>query len=260
MLRAKSTKKGKGETVNLAPLTLAEARKKAANLSAAQEEHQRERVKSAEALAKAESEYRRLKAREILRLHADGVAWSACEDLARGTEAVADARFRRDLARGTAAAVNDNAYRLAADRHSLDNIVRWSMQLDMYALSHTGGETEPQPKTVTSDEVRRVFTEWVEATGRSKRTLCDNARKGLIRQALSQYPYEDVRDAVRGWRYSPHHRGENDQRVKYNDLSLLLRDSAHIERFRDLERRKPHAVADQEAGDAERLRVKYDAR
>jgi 5-methylcytosine-specific restriction endonuclease McrA len=86
------------------------------------------------------------------------------------------------------------------------------------------------------DPVQTVFDAWIEATGRTGRTKLDRKRRGRIRDALTDYPLEDVTDAVRGWRNSPHHRGENRSRTVYNDLELLLRDSAHIEKFRDLER------------------------
>lgn len=71
--------------------------------------------------------------------------------------------------------------------------------------------------------------------GGSKRTRAD-----LIAERLADaWPVEDLADAVRGWVYSPHHRGENDSGTTYDDLTLLLRDAGHIERFRDLWRDGP---------------------
>lgn len=87
--------------------------------------------------------------------------------------------------------------------------------------------------------VAEVFEAWLTSTGRSNRTILDAKRRRLIDRALDAYPLADVLDAVRGWRHSPHHRGENDSRTVYNDLELLLRDAAHIEKFRDLERQAP---------------------
>lgn len=90
--------------------------------------------------------------------------------------------------------------------------------------------------------VDRVFAAWQESAGKPRAKL-DPKRRKVIQAALRQYPLDDVLDAVRGWRHSPHHRGENDRRTVYNDLSLLLRDAARIEQFRDLERDGPPAVA-----------------
>lgn len=86
---------------------------------------------------------------------------------------------------------------------------------------------------------RVVFEAWLASTGRTDRTVFDAKRKRLIVNALKSYPLDDVLDAVRGWRNSPYHRGENDTATVYDDLGLLLRDAAHIERFRDLERAGP---------------------
>jgi hypothetical protein len=84
--------------------------------------------------------------------------------------------------------------------------------------------------------VDRVFAAWRQATGKTARTRLDPKRRRTIANAAKTYPEQDLIDAVRGWRHSPHHRGENPQRMVYNDITLLLRDAEHIERFRDLER------------------------
>jgi hypothetical protein len=81
-----------------------------------------------------------------------------------------------------------------------------------------------------------VFDAWKSATGRNGGTVLDAKRTRLITAALKTYPIEDVLDAVRGWRNDPFHRGENPNGRAYNDLGLLLRDTEHIEKFRDLAR------------------------
>lgn len=92
------------------------------------------------------------------------------------------------------------------------------------------------------DPVVVVFDAWRESTGKHRAQL-DSKRRKVIREALKAYPLEDVLAAVRGWRHSAHHRGENRQRTVYNDLGLLLRDAPHIEMFRDLELDGPPQVA-----------------
>lgn len=87
-----------------------------------------------------------------------------------------------------------------------------------------------------TEQLLQVFNTWIESTGRTNRTVLDGKRRRLIRRALDSFPVEDLVDAVQGWHHSPHHRGENDKATTYNDLELLLRDSAHIENFRDLQR------------------------
>lgn len=85
-------------------------------------------------------------------------------------------------------------------------------------------------------DVDVVFAAWIEATGRTGQTVLTAKRRRVIVAALKVYPLDDVLDAVRGWRRSPFHTGQNDNRRAYNDLELLLRDAEHIEKFRDLER------------------------
>jgi hypothetical protein len=108
-------------------------------------------------------------------------------------------------------------------------------------------ETSPEPLVDPNDEPKQqplpgtdpltaVFDAWTASTKRTARTVLDSKRRRLIEGALKTHPLPDVLDAVRGWEHSPWHRGENPERRPYNDLGLLLRDAANIEKFRDLAR------------------------
>lgn len=95
--------------------------------------------------------------------------------------------------------------------------------------------TPPTPLRGASDLVQRVFETWLAESGRDPtKTKLSEKRGRLIRKAVKDYPLEDVLAALRGWKNSPWHRGENPGKHVYNELELLLRDSEHIERFRDL--------------------------
>lgn len=106
---------------------------------------------------------------------------------------------------------------------------------------------------IRSEHITRVFETWIEAAGKTNRTVLDDKRRRLIRRALEHYPLDDVLDAVRGWKRSPHHRGENSTSTVYNDLGLLLRDGEHIERFRDLERARDQRSPDEPRTSDERI-------
>lgn len=102
-----------------------------------------------------------------------------------------------------------------------------------------GDETDLRLETDTetdNNNISVVFEAWVASTERTAATKLDAKRRRRIAAALKDYTLVDVLDAVEGWRFSPHHRGENERRTVYNDLDLLLRDSARIEMFRDLKR------------------------
>lgn len=127
--------------------------------------------------------------------------------------------------------------------------------------SNDEGEESPDAREPRgSSAVDAVFEAWLDAKttfhGRRSTAVLDPKRRRIIRNAIklmkqggSDDPVADCVDAVRGWRHSPHHTGQNDSRTVYNDLGLLLRDAAHIENFRDIER-----AAAQSAGDDEEMR------
>lgn len=88
-----------------------------------------------------------------------------------------------------------------------------------------------------SGEVEKVFEAWIASTGHHRSVLTD-ARKRLIRTRLKEYPVEVLLAAVRGWKLSPFHRGENRDRKVWNDLELILSVNAernNVETFARLE-------------------------
>ncbi|MCZ4492709.1 MAG: replication protein domain protein [Conexibacter sp.] len=100
----------------------------------------------------------------------------------------------------------------------------------------TTTENPPTPRGGNS-EVDQVFAAWIEATGKTDRTVLDPKRRRLIVAGLASHGLADLLDTVVGWRHSRHHRGENADKRPYNDLGLLLRNAENIEKFRDMERK-----------------------
>jgi hypothetical protein len=92
-------------------------------------------------------------------------------------------------------------------------------------------------RRIAEDEVQTVFDEWVRVTGRTGRTRLDVKRRKVIQRALSDYSLPDVLDAVRGWQHDPW-----PERVNHTDVTQLLRDAEHIEKFRRLWREGPPKV------------------
>jgi hypothetical protein len=79
--------------------------------------------------AAAERAYRLALAEEIVKLKAEGVAWSSTADLARGDKRVADLRYARDIAEGVREAAAQVAFRHAADRRELEQLIDWSKRV-----------------------------------------------------------------------------------------------------------------------------------
>lgn len=96
------------------------------------------RRQASETAAAAEASYRMALAQEIVRQHSLGVAWTVCQDLARGDERVAKLRMERDVAEGVLDAAEQAGWRHNADRKSLQVLLEWSMRRDL-------AEDVPQP-------------------------------------------------------------------------------------------------------------------
>lgn len=109
------------------PWTIDEAQK-AANLASAQQKGAEQTLREAATdLAAKERAYRVALAETITRFRADGHAATVCADLARGDKRVADLRWARDVAQGVLDAAGQAAWRLSADRRTIEALTRWSM-------------------------------------------------------------------------------------------------------------------------------------
>lgn len=86
----------------------------------------------------------------------------------------------------------------------------------------------------TEADVLEVFATWIRASGKTAATRLDEKRRRRIRWALARFSKADVLAAVQGWKNSPHHSGQNETGMVYNELTLLLRDVEHVEKFREL--------------------------
>ena len=113
------------------PFTFGEARQAAHHASQRQLDAEAARVEAARDSAGKELTYRRLLAERIVKLHAEGVAWTVAADVARGDEAVSSARFDRDVAAAVVQAQEQAGFRLNADRRVLERLVEWSMRREL---------------------------------------------------------------------------------------------------------------------------------
>ena len=80
--------------------------------------------------------------------------------------------------------------------------------------------------------VERVFEHWVFMLGKNaRRTALGPTRRRAIERALLLYDAETLLLAIEGCAASAWHAGENDRGRAFDDLELILRDEAHVERF-----------------------------
>lgn len=114
----------------------------------------------------------------------------------------------------------------------------------------TQGDLFPIPHVpeVTRPEIVEILQYWATVMGK-KRVFLDTARIKVIRNALKfGATVEECKRAIDGCKASRWHMGDNDRRIVYNELALILRDAEHIERFCE--------IADRAKENANRVRVR----
>jgi hypothetical protein len=82
--------------------------------------------------------------------------------------------------------------------------------------------------------VQQVWDHWLTVVHGTKPGLTpalSPKRDLAIRKALKVYPVEVCLKAIDGIMLSPFHLGKNNRKKTYTDITLILRDAEHIERF-----------------------------
>lgn len=89
--------------------------------------------------------------------------------------------------------------------------------------------------------VERVFEHW-RAEYRHPKASLDPKRRKAIHRALQSYDEPTLCAAISGYKLSPHHMGQNEQRTVYDDIGLFLRDAEHIDKGLAFARAPPQAA------------------
>lgn len=103
----------------------------------------------------------------------------------------------------------------------------------------------PSPAATRRSKAGRIqalFEVWQEVTGHGRASLDDTRRKA-IEKAMRWHPDDVLADAIRGWKYSPFHTGDNDTGTVYDRVGLILRDAEQVEKFAGYHREpksRPH--------------------
>ena len=112
--------------------------------------------------------------------------------------------------------------------------------LSNFPIALVGSNPGPKPKleiidskNTANDSVATVFEHWKRAM-RHPRAHLDDKRKTLIRKALKwKYSVEQLCDAITGCSITPHNKGDNLQRQRYDGLHIILGSADQIDRFID---------------------------
>ena len=117
----------------LSPLEIVDARAALRHASEAQRDLEASMRQASDDHADAERIYRLALAKCIVEKHAGGAAWTVSQDLARGEPSVAALRYERDVKKGVLGALEQQAFRYAADRRGLEKLIEWSMRRELAA-------------------------------------------------------------------------------------------------------------------------------
>lgn len=89
---------------------------------------------------------------------------------------------------------------------------------------------DDRPTTKMNGKVKEVFGYWTEKLGHPAARL-DRKRSARIEWALGSYDEATCRLAIDGCAADPFSCGQNDRHERYDDVSLIFRDAAHVEKF-----------------------------
>lgn len=104
------------------------------------------------------------------------------------------------------------------------------------------------PNDPDADSVSTVFEHWKRVM-QSPRSRLDDKRRRAINAAIKLgYTTRELLKAVDGCSKSPHNMGLNDRQTKFNDIELILRNAANIDRFIGLADNPPASSAPRPAG------------
>jgi hypothetical protein len=110
---------------------------------------------------------------------------------------------------------------------------KMSQAAQVFLFPVSNQATEPIPLKFT-EAIKEVFEYWKEQCDHS-RALLDSKRAGLILQQLKLgRTIQDLKLAIDGASIDPFSQGKNDRHQKYDDISLILRDAPHVEKFIDI--------------------------
>lgn len=81
--------------------------------------------------AETERDYRKALALRLVELRSEGLAATACADVARGEPRIAELRYKRDIAAGVVEACRQELFARSSDRRDVARLAEWSMRREI---------------------------------------------------------------------------------------------------------------------------------
>jgi hypothetical protein len=141
--------------------------------------------------------------------------------------------------------LNEETSHIRKNRHENRHENRQSRHVMSSSANSTGEaddfhKVKPNPQRPDrSEEIGQIFDYWRQILNHPKSRL-DEKRKQKIRARLAEgFEVNDLKLAIEGCSKSPFHQGENNHSKVFDDIELICRDAAHVERFMSYAIRPP---------------------
>lgn len=111
-----------------------------------------------------------------------------------------------------------------------------STRLDVVKVTHPYVEEDSvkentEKKDDLSSRVKEVFDHWRTVMNHPKAKLDPSRRSKIGARLRDGFSVEELKSAIDGCRSSEWHMGQNENKRKYNDISLICRDASRVEAF-----------------------------
>lgn len=126
------------------------------------------------------------------------------------------------------------------------DVEAWDVKVETWGEAEERVSKERISKISGKEKVMEVFEYWRHKMRGGNFAKLDNKRMKKIKDALADYSIDDIKDAIDGCSMDDFHMGKSPNSEKrFDELTLILRDSAHIEKFIAL-KREPEKYQKQE--------------
>lgn len=102
---------------------------------------------------------------------------------------------------------------------------------ELSSASDNDPHSDNDPKRSLVEQARRVFGFWCEHMKHQKAALDTKRERAIAARLKDGYSAEDLIQAVKGCKLTPHNMGKNDRNQVYDDIELICRDASHVDRF-----------------------------
>jgi len=104
-----------------------------------------------------------------------------------------------------------------------------------------GKEGKGKITTLSSklDSVKDVFVYWQQELKHPQSKLDKKREKAINARLQEGYSVDRIKQAIQGIKKIPHNMGQNDRNTIYDDIELICRSGANVDRFADARVKKP---------------------